>query len=88
MSNSSFSSSCTLEDLKVTEDLKIKTEVAAKSGPCLLDCMELVLSDVDVFSAQKMSTHPGSSNRDGWAYHIQRDVSNNSSLCYFFISLA
>ena len=58
------------------EDQKILEEIATKKGPCLLDCIELVLSDVDVFSARKTPLYPGQSNRDGTLFQIQRDVSN------------
>ncbi len=62
----------------ISEDLKIQAQVAAKSGPCLLDCMELVLADVDVFSAKKNGIRPGASNKDGWIYQIERDVSTHT----------
>ena len=62
----------------ISEDLKIQTQVAAKSGPCLLDCMELVLADVDVFSARKNGIRSGDSNKDGWIYQIERDVSTHT----------
>ncbi len=76
-SNSSLSYSSSTNNMRKSEDQMIKDQVAAKSGPCLLDSIELVLSDVDVFSAKKTCVHSGSSSRDGWAYKIQRDVSNH-----------
>ena len=85
---SSLSSFSSGSSKKAGEDQKIKDQVAAKSGPCLLDCMELVLSDVDVFSAKKIGIHSSSSNRDGWMYQIQRDVRGNLiTLCYCVLFL-
>lgn len=55
-------------------------------GPCLLDCIELVLSEVDVFSARKT----GTSLQDGYNYKIERDVSVNekeSNYTCIFVSL-
>ena len=52
----------------------IHRTLLAKQGPCLLDCMELVLADVDVFSARKAPLFEGVSIQDGYHYKIERDV--------------
>ena len=54
---------------------KIEEILSAHQGPCLLDCMELLLSEVDVFSARKKTAQPHVSLQDGYHYIIERDVS-------------
>lgn len=44
-------------------------------GPCLMDCIELILSEVDVFSARKRPNFKSVSLQDGYNYKIERDVS-------------
>ena len=57
--NSMFGSSA---GLSVEEDRqRIEKQLEAFKGPCLLDCIEVELSDVDVFSAKKVRTSRGGS---------------------------
>lgn len=53
---------------------QIEEILKSRGSPCLLDCMELLLEDVDVFSARKLPLAPTSSTQDGFAYRIERDV--------------
>ena len=53
---------------------KIEEILSAHQGPCLLDCMELLLSEVDVFSARKKTVLPHVSLQDGYHYIIEKDV--------------
>ena len=47
--------------LSVEEDRqRIEKQLEAFKGPCLLDCIEVELSDVDVFSAKKVKVVGGS----------------------------
>ena len=70
----SFNKTTPTSSSKVSEDRKIEDILASHGGPCLLDCMELVLSDVDVFSARKTPVSPGGSKQDGYLFHFKRDV--------------
>lgn len=57
--NSIFGSSA---GLSVEEDRqRIEKQLEAFKGPCLLDCIEVELSDVDVFSAKKVRMSRGGS---------------------------
>ena len=65
----------------VEEKRRVEGVWSTRQGPCLMDCMELLLQDVDVFSAKRVPltghTHSTSS------YRIERDV---SFLCIIFLS--
>ena len=59
---------------------EMEQRLAAHSGPCLMDCIEVRLEDVDVFSAQKVSDRTSQlSHRHSLFddYKIVRDVSSN-----------
>lgn len=60
---------------KAEEDRDVIEGILAHQGPCLLDCIELVLSEVDVFSARKKPSSSDVSLQDGYQYSIERDVS-------------
>ena len=62
---------------KADEDKELIETVLLHQGPCLLDCIELILSEVDVFSARKIPTSKCISLQDGYNYKIERDVINN-----------
>lgn len=57
----------------VEEKRRVEGVWSTRQGPCLMDCMELLLQDVDVFSAKRipLSGHTHST----CAYRIERDVS-------------
>ena len=68
----------------VEEDKKrVEGVWSTRQGPCLLDCMELLLQDVDVFSARRIPlanhTH---FKQEGNAYRIERDVSKHDRMLY------
>jgi hypothetical protein len=58
---------------KFNTDKEMIEELLKGEGPCLLDCMELILREVDVFSARKapLGNH---SLLDGYQYMFKRDV--------------
>ena len=47
---------------------RIESQLQARSGPCLLDCIQLDLTEVDVFSARKVGV-------EGDSFKIVRQVS-------------
>lgn len=48
----------------VEEDrLRVERQLEAFRGPCLLDCIEVCLSDVDVFSAKRIKLPGSGENR-------------------------
>ena len=53
---------------------QIEDILKSRGSPCLLDCMELLLEDVDVFSARKLPFGPTTSIQDGFLYRIEKDV--------------
>jgi vacuolar protein sorting-associated protein 13D len=57
---------------KFNTDKEMIEELLKGEGPCLLDCMELILREVDVFSARKapLGNH---SLLDGYQYMFKRD---------------
>ena len=68
-----------MQSLMERDRLEMEQRLAAHSGPCLMDCIEVRLEDVDVFSAHKvsggtsqLSQHQHSLYDD---YKIVRDVS-------------
>lgn len=68
--------------LTVEEDKRrIEGVWSTRQGPCLLDCMELLLQDVDVFSARRvpLASHTHFKPERN-AYRIERDVSFYSKL--------
>ena len=53
---------------------QIEEMLKSRGSPCLLDCMELLLEDVDVFSARKLPFGPTASIQDGFLYRMEKDV--------------
>ena len=53
---------------------QIEEILKSRGSACLLDCMELLLEDVDVFSARKLPFGPTTSIQDGFLYRIEKDV--------------
>jgi len=66
-----------MQSLMERDRLEMEQRLAAHSGPCLMDCIEVRLEDVDVFSAHKVgggtSQHRHSLYDD---FKIVRDVSS------------
>ena len=56
--------------LVIDEETEIGRKVEARSGPCLLDCIEMDLTEVDVFSAKREQTAGGKDS-----FRIVRQVS-------------
>jgi len=68
-----------MQSLVERDRLEMEQRLAAHSGPCLMDCIEVRLEDVDVFSAHKIGggTSQSSIHRHSLIddYKIVRDVS-------------
>ena len=65
----------TPQQLAAEKDRQLIEEMLkSRDSPCVLDCMELLLEDVDVFSARKIAFGPAASIQDGFLYRIEKDV--------------
>lgn len=77
-----------MQSLLVERDrLEVEQRLATRSGPCLMDCIQVRLEGVDVFSAHKVggsnqvtSIHQRHITED---YKIVRDVRNTLIMKYF-----
>ena len=54
--------------------LEVEKRLAARSGPCLMDCIEVRLEGVDVFSAHRVGGSNQTSSHQREDYKIVRDV--------------
>ena len=61
------------------EEVEIERKMEMRRGPCLLDCIEMDLTEVDVFSAKRKQ---GAGGKD--SFKIERQVSD---VIYIFLSV-
>ena len=66
----SSSSTTTTTTHVIDEELEMERKVEARGGPCLLDCIEMNLTEVDVFSAKREQMAAGRES-----FRIVRQVS-------------
>lgn len=79
-----------MQSLMIERDrLEVEQRLAARSGPCLMDCIEVQLESVDAFSSHRVggsnkttSIHQHNITED---YKIVRDVRNSLSKIYLCI---